>query len=128
MWQAALKESENETRSLRKHLLTVVHHIQSSVGSTVLAEALNMVQPDVHKDILCDNNKSAKQRDWGTDVKEVERLVDALTKHMQQQQREVAGANLKIHLLEQSARILRPSSSSMVPTPTKSRMFTPTKA
>jgi hypothetical protein len=113
VWQAALKESESETRALRKHLLTVVHHVQSSLGSTSLAESLNVKPCDetVSREILCDNNKGNKQRDWSSDVKETERIVDALTAHVQQQQREVAGANLKIHLLEQSARILRPCSA-----------------
>ena len=73
MWM----ESESEAPSLRKHLLTltVIHHVQSSVDSTVVAEALNMVQPDVYEDILCHNNKSNNQRDW---VKEVERLYRRL--------------------------------------------------
>jgi hypothetical protein len=110
--QAALKESETETRTLRKHLLTVMHHVQSSVGGTSLAGSLAVAcnPGEVSKEILCDSNKGIKHRDWGTDVTEMERIIDALTTHLQQKEREISGANLKIHLLEQSARILKPSS------------------
>jgi len=106
--QAALKESETETRSLRKYLLTVVHHVQSSVKTTALSDSLNVAceQRRLSTDVLCDKNRG--KREWSSDVKETERIIDALTTHLRQQQREIAGANLKIHLLEQSARILKP--------------------
>jgi myosin protein heavy chain len=116
--QSALKESEKETRTLRKHLLTLLHHVQTSAANTSLAAALKLNGCDetaVSKEILCDSNKAMKQRDWSSDVRETERIIDALTNHLQQQQREVAGAQLKIHLLEQSARIIAPASSSMAP-------------
>ena len=114
-------ESESEARLLRKHLLTLVHHVKSCVhhvkscvGSTSLAGSLNVAaqcsEREVSKEKLCDKNKFNKQRDWDIDVKETERIIDALTMSLQQKEREVSGANLKIHLLEQSARILRPSS------------------
>ena len=110
--QAALKESETETRTLRKHLLTLMHHVQSSVGGTSLAESLAVAcnPTEIGKEVLCDSGKGMRHRDWGSDVTEMERIIDALTTHLQQKEREISGANLKIHLLEQSARILQPSS------------------
>jgi hypothetical protein len=109
--QAALNQSETETRTLRKHLLTVMHHVQSSVRGTSLASSLTVAcnPTEVSKEILCDTGKGLKHRDWVSDLTEMERIIDALTTHLQQKEREISGANLKIHLLEQSARILQPS-------------------
>jgi hypothetical protein len=112
--QVALNQSETETRTLRKHLLTVMHHVQSSVRGTSLASSLAVAcnPTEVSKEILCDTSntgKGLKHRDWVSDVTEMERIIDALTTHLQQKEREISGANLKIHLLEQSARILQPS-------------------
>ena len=110
--QAALKESDAETRALRKHLLTLLHHVQTSAANTPLGTSLKVSGSfESGREVLCDNNKGLKQRDWGSDVRETERIIDALTTHVQQQQREVAGAQLKIHLLEQSARIIAPTAS-----------------
>jgi len=108
--QTALNQSETETRTLRKHLLTVMHHVQSSVRGTSLASSLTVAcnPTEVSKEI-CDAGKGLKLRDWVSDVTEMERIIDALTTHLQQKEREISGANLKIHLLEQSARILQPS-------------------
>ena len=115
--QSALNQSENEIRSLRKHLLTLVHHVQTSLGQTPLAASLEVTpcnQSEVPQALCDSSNKGFKQRDWCHDVKETERIIDALTTHIQQQSREVAGANLKISLLEQSVRILQPTAGGEV--------------
>ena len=36
--QAALKDSEGEARALRKHLLTLMHHVHTSLGQADLGE------------------------------------------------------------------------------------------
>ena len=37
--QAALKDSEGEARALRKHLLTLMHHVHTSLGQADLGES-----------------------------------------------------------------------------------------